>query len=553
MYYNQPPTWSTTINKYFLPLLLLGILVNATGLFITILDSDGTLYANIAKTIAVSGDFINLKVSGKDWLDKPHLPFWLAAISYKIVGFTSFAYKLPAFIFWLLGLRYTYLFAKENYHITVAQVAALIYVSSTHLVISNNDVRAEPYLTGMIIGSVYHLHKAYTKTNKWINVFWGSLFAALAIMTKGPFVLITIGGGFVVEWIWKKDWKQFISPIWWICLLLTAIFIVPEIYCLYVQFDLHPEKTVFDTTGVSGIRFFFWDSQFGRFFNNGPIKGEGDYFFFVHTLLWAFLPWCFILYAAFVYKFKKINNRKQEQVTIWASIITLLIFSLSKFQLPHYTNILFPFFAILAANYLYNITSKPLQWISYLQNFVAICMIAVVALLWYFFRPAEVWGIIVWWIVLLAGIVLIKQLKFYERNFINGYWIALCVFAFLNIFFYPALLQYQAGSKAAAFVNKAFPNKKTYSVNRVSYSFSFYCNAPNFDVAETAIDSLLTREKPLLVYADDATLQQLQQKARKVTIAKQFNYFHVSQLNGTFINHKTRSESLIYFNVALVE
>ena len=36
-------------------------------------------------------------------------------------------------------------------------------------------------------------------------------------------------------------------------------------------------------TSVSGIRFFFWDSQFGRFFNTGPIKGSGDPFFYFHT------------------------------------------------------------------------------------------------------------------------------------------------------------------------------------------------------------------------------------------------------------------------------
>ncbi|MFY7899457.1 MAG: ArnT family glycosyltransferase, partial [Chitinophagaceae bacterium] len=387
MYYHQPTSWTTFIQKYFLLLIGLGILVNASGLFITILDSDGTLYANIAKTIAVSGDYINLKVSGKDWLDKPHLPFWLAAISYKIFGYTSFAYKLPAFLFWLIGLRYTYLFAKENYRVSTAQIAALIYVSATHLVISNNDVRAEPYLTGMIIASVYHLHKASKNESKWLHVLVGSLFAALAIMTKGPFVLITIGGGLVVEWIWKQDWKQFLNPIWWVCLLLISVMILPEIYCLYVQFDMHPEKMVFEKTGVSGVRFFFWDSQFGRFFNNGPIKGEGDYFFFLHTLLWAFLPWCFVLYASLGFRLKKINLRKQEQVTIWASLITLFIFSLSKFQLPHYTNILFPFFAIIAANYLSTVQGKAIQWMGYLQNVVAVCMLAVVVLLWYFFRP----------------------------------------------------------------------------------------------------------------------------------------------------------------------
>jgi hypothetical protein len=63
---------------------------------------------------------------------------------------------------------------------------------------------------------------------------------------------------------------------WLLVFILTFIFIIPEIYAVYNQFDLHPEKVVFGKKNVSGMKFLFWDSQFGRFFNNGPIKGKGD-------------------------------------------------------------------------------------------------------------------------------------------------------------------------------------------------------------------------------------------------------------------------------------
>src|SRR5882757_740053 len=97
------PGWKDWLNKHFRWLLLLGILTNITGLFVTILEPDGALYATIAKTIAQTGDFINLKVGGKDWLDKPHFPFWMAALSFKIFGINGFAYKLPALLFWAIG------------------------------------------------------------------------------------------------------------------------------------------------------------------------------------------------------------------------------------------------------------------------------------------------------------------------------------------------------------------------------------------------------------------------------------------------------------------
>jgi hypothetical protein len=75
--------WESWLQKWFVRLLIPAILVNAGGLLIDILEPDGALYATIAKTIARSGDFINLYVDGKDWLDKPHFPFWMAALSFR--------------------------------------------------------------------------------------------------------------------------------------------------------------------------------------------------------------------------------------------------------------------------------------------------------------------------------------------------------------------------------------------------------------------------------------------------------------------------------------
>ena len=53
--------------------------------------SDAVVYASIAKEMAVSGDFVNLTYLGEDWLDKPHLPFWITAFSFRVFGVGEFA------------------------------------------------------------------------------------------------------------------------------------------------------------------------------------------------------------------------------------------------------------------------------------------------------------------------------------------------------------------------------------------------------------------------------------------------------------------------------
>jgi 4-amino-4-deoxy-L-arabinose transferase-like glycosyltransferase len=594
--------WEAFLQKWFLPLLIPAILVNAGGLFIPILEPDGSLYATISKTIAHSGDFVNLMRDGKDWLDKPHFPFWMAALSFRVLGVNAFAYKFPALLFWSAGAFYTWRLALSLYGKPIAQLSTLIYVSAAHLVISNNDVRAEPYLTGLIIGSVYHFYKA-SRVRPGLHLLAGSILAACACMTKGPFVLITIGAGFVLDWTLSGDWQQFRNPRWLIAIVLTALFTLPELLCLYWQFDMHPEKQVFGRTGVSGIRFFFWDSQFGRFFNTGPIKGSGDPFFYFHTLLWAFLPWSLLLYAAIIQKCRKSDGRRSrtsaeagqapktegrwrsggkigaltvrrvaqhgpmgdpagwrgiqgDKICLGAALASFLVFSLSRFQLPHYLNILFPFFAIMTAEYLYGVRRRgSREAIGIIQDSVNILLPVLLWLICWFFHFDH-------WPLLMAGVAVLAILPFVlfrERALpspiARSFWMAMIVFAFINFVLYPSILQYQAGTQAGKYVSRLPPTTTAAGMPAATdsvyllqeggdcYSFEFDCSRP---VGRIPIDSLIPiiDRRPTLVFApvrfaDSFTALHLHPRP-----VRTFQNFHISQLTGPFIDYHTRSQVL---------
>src|SRR6202000_190718 len=204
---------------------------------------------------------------------------------------------------------------------------------------------------------------------------------------------------------------------WWIALAAIVLFITPELYCLYQQFDLHPEKQVFGRYAVSGIRFFFWDSQFGRFFNTGPIKGAGDPFFYFHTLLWAFLPWSLILYAAIVQKCRRSvdgtgtgylrRNVNGDYICLGAALASFIVFSLSRFQLPHYLNILFPFFSILTAGYLYGLRRRwTTRTLSVIQNVISILLPVLLLLLSWLYHFDH-------WVLIMTGIILLSITPFF--------------------------------------------------------------------------------------------------------------------------------------------
>ena len=538
------------IDRYFPVFLLIGIVANAMALFSPVMDQDSALYAGISKQIALSGDWVNLMMNGTDWLDKPHLPFWFTALSFKVFGISAFTYKLPSFLCWLVGVWYTYRLAKLLYDKTMAQVATLIFVTSLHVLLANYDVRAEGYLTTFIVASLYYLFRLQNE-RKWIHVVWAALFCAMAVQTKGLFVLITIAAGFVIYWLLTRQWHYFYNIQWWSVLLLAIVFTLPELYCLYIQFDIHPEKTVFGQQHVSGIRFFVWDSQFGRFFNTGPIKGNGDPSFFIHTTLWAFLPWSFVLLTAVISAIRSIRQHAADEKVILAgsALVTFLVFSVSKFQLPHYIVILFPHFAIFSAAWLLQIRNnrfwKSLNIAAWVLHGVLVSAIIALLIVYHFDHP--------WPIILLTVIITAALLLFQNKDKITSFvWQAICfallASCFIHQFIYSELMKYDAGKNAAEWIKRQPDRKNAVMMDVLNYSFNFYLTDLTYCLPEFKPEQI-EKGKSLLVYCPAGSLQRLQVPEVKAEVVKEFDYYRITMLKGKFLNNATRSSLLEKFIV----
>lgn len=339
-------------------LILLTVLVNAAAMLSPVINSgDSITYAALSQHIALSGDWANLVLDGQDWLDKPHFPFWLTAVFFKLFGSSAFSYILPGFLFHLVGGYFTYRLARLFYGREAAWLSVLVFVSAYHLMDSSIEVKAETYLTGSIMGACYYWLR-YDAQAKLKYLLLGATFSAMAVMTKGVFTLITISSGLVCLWLYRGQWRKLWSGKWLLALGLALLFTAPEIVALYLQFDAHPEKLVFGQTHVSGVKFFIWDSQFGRFFNTGPIKNtQGHPLYFVLVFLWAFLPWVAVFLAAMSTGIRRLLARGSEDgagfvFLCGAFFVTFGLFSATSFQLDHYTVILFPFAAILCGKFL---------------------------------------------------------------------------------------------------------------------------------------------------------------------------------------------------------
>ena len=349
---------SPGLRRVLWALMALTVLVNAASMLTPIInEGDSVLYAALAQHMLRSGDYLSLVLDGKDWLDKPHFPFWMGALFFKLFGISAGSYILPGFLFHLLGGYFTYRMARTLYGRDAALLALLVYLSTYHLMYTTSALKAEAFLTGSIMGACYYCLRL-DATGKAKHLVLAALFSAISVMTKGVFTLITIGSGLFCLWLYQGRLSQLVRLRWWLMLGLTLIFLAPELGALYWQFDLHPEKTVFGRQDVSGIRFFFWDSQFGRFFNSGPITNDGgNPWYFVHVFVWAFLPWVAVYIGAVwtgVRTFARSAKGERDAFVYLCTsfFVSFVMFSATSFQLDYYTVIVYPFAAILCARFL---------------------------------------------------------------------------------------------------------------------------------------------------------------------------------------------------------
>ena len=334
----------------------LTLLVNAAAMLSPIINSgDAITYATLANHMVTSHDWVSLVLDGQDWLDKPHLPFWITALFFKLGGVSAQTYILPGFIFHLIGAYYTYRLARMFYGKQTAVLAVLIYVSVFNLMDASIEIKAETYLTGMIMPACYYWLR-YDTQFRIKYLLLGAMFTAMAVMTKGIFTLFTVFSGLACLWIYEKQWAKLFSMKWLAAFAFSLLLVAPELIALQLQFGQHGSGD----QAQSSLKFFFWDSQFGRFFNTGPIQNHnGNLLYFVLVFLWAFLPWTLVFFAAMYAQyngFRTVDKGERTAFVFLASAFgcTFLMFSATKFQLDYYIDIIFPFAAILCAHYLTN-------------------------------------------------------------------------------------------------------------------------------------------------------------------------------------------------------
>lgn len=506
--------------------------------FIDVMDVDAAQYASISREMLRDGQYLQIQHRGADYLDKPPLLFWLSSFFFQLFGVSTLVYRLPTLLFSLLGGYATYRLGKALYNEQTGRLAALILLSCQAFFLINHDVRTDTILANAVVFAIWQLW-AFLQQQRWYFLLGASLGVALAMMQKGPIGLMVPILAIGPHLLLKGRWRDLFRWEWLLGLLLVLLLLSPMVYGLYQQF------------GAEGPTFFFWTQSFGRITGDSSWSNDTGYFYFVHTLLWSFLPWSLLGLFALGRRIWQ-GRSAAEWLCLSGVILPFIALSFSNYKLPHYIFVVYPLLAILTAQ----------QSIELLQNARFQRALRLHHLLVLFLIVLAI-GFVVGWVFPLLGrdwlglalLAALLMLGLYwllwEKQPIMRHFFPLVVWmialnAFLNLHFYPPLLQYQSGSTAARWaLEQNIPEEQAYLYRVGSHALDFYSGYNWRNLPEAWSSGLPQQEGPIWVYTDEPGRQHfMQSKGLQVLRARPFPHYHVTALKLPFLLQEKRSTVL---------
>ena len=517
--------------------LLVGI-AYVCGLFID-LTGDSGLYAAISRQMVESGNWLNLKINGVPYDQKPHLFFWLAGLGIQLFGNSNFAFKFFPFLWALAGIYFTYRLGKILFSEEAGKWAALIMATSSMTFLYFFDFHTDTVLFPGVTLALWQL-AAYLKTNKSMHFILGFFGVGLAMLAKGPVGAVLPFFGVLYYFFMKKDYRQLFHYKWIFGVLVVLVVISPALIHLYHNF------------GWEGIRFYFITNNFGRI--SGEYAGSStDPFFYIHTFFWAFLPWTVFGVAAVISSFRKGFDMHRPDVwtayLLGSALVLLVVLSLARGKAPNYFFITLPLFSVLTGDWLSQKIAAPgkiKQRILLLQWLVAALVFLIFVMAIYINTGKNNWLMIVPGILLLitTGLAIYIQKDKLKCAILISLIVAGTVNLFLNASVIPHLYTYQGARQVLNIYNQN-RNKgdRLFNYHTEEYELFYYSDEKVSQIRDSDDYSEMLGNRGTWLYTTRGGYFELKD-FYNIDSVYEIRYKGMNRLSMKFLDPKTRESSL---------
>jgi 4-amino-4-deoxy-L-arabinose transferase-like glycosyltransferase len=326
--------------------LAVGLFIVACFWFLTLdarhlLPSDEGRYAEIAREMLASGDWVTIRYNGLKYFEKPPFQMWMTALAFQAFGIGEWQARLWVALSGAVGVLMTALAAGRWFGRRAALYAALILLAAPAWNLASHfnslDMGVSGALSCVLAGVLIAQHPAASArdSRRWMWFAWAAM--AVAVLTKGligvvlPAMVLVV---YTVLWLDLGIWRR-------LHLVSGALIMLALAAPWFVLVSLrNPEFA----------NFFFIHEHFQRYLTTVHHR-SAPWWYFVPQFLVGFLPWLGLsrgIVGAVRDDARGRGFRPCILLATWATTI-FLFFSFSGSKLPGYIVPIYPALAILGA------------------------------------------------------------------------------------------------------------------------------------------------------------------------------------------------------------
>jgi 4-amino-4-deoxy-L-arabinose transferase-like glycosyltransferase len=335
----------------------------------TLVPPDEGRYAEIAREMFVSGDWITPRLNGLKYFEKPPLQAWITALVYTVFGLGEWQARLWTGLSGLIGVLAVGYTGMRTFGRRAGFYAALVLGSSIYWTVSSQVNSLDMGLSSMLALALCAMLLAQGdeatpafRRNAMLAC-WAAM--ALAMLSKGLIALVLPGATLVLYTVLSRDWAVWKRLHLVKGLLLFAAIAAPWFVLVWRANPEHPY-------------FFFYHEHVERFLSDVHDREKPWFFYFV-MIVPGIVPWVGVLWQSLAYGVQRQGGSFQPRTLLlsWVAAI-FLFFTASHSKLPGYILPVFPALALLIGVYLETGSRRSRSFAAGLMSGIGVLLLAFV-------------------------------------------------------------------------------------------------------------------------------------------------------------------------------
>lgn len=269
---------------FVLAIVILSIFVGLSGRLLS--AHDEARYAEVAREMLESGDWLTPHLSGIEHWHKPPVTYWAIAASFAAFGLNEFAARLPSALAAVASVIALYGIGRMLYGRRAGLLATIVLASSLLFVLTGRIATPDMLLTCWTCWAVHFLVRTFVHGDRpGTNALLRGLFVGLGFMTKGPVILLFVVVPALLAVALTRRWRAFRAAKPWLAVAAFCVVGLPWFVVVCIQ---NP-----------GLMSYFVGFQTFERVASDVHGHSASILYYVPVLLLGFGPWIvFVPYAA---------------------------------------------------------------------------------------------------------------------------------------------------------------------------------------------------------------------------------------------------------------